>query len=74
MIRLVLHVGDTFNYKGVTYKAERAQIKNTRFGKVPQCDGCSFAKEWKRCTRPLDMPLCTRDYSTPLIFVKQINN
>lgn len=74
MISLMLHVGDIFDYKGKTYRAERAELKKTKFGIIPQCDGCTFAKEGKRCLRELDMPLCTRDYCTPLIFVEQINN
>lgn len=72
MINQVLHVGDTFDYKGISYRAERAEIKNSKSMSIPLCDGCSlFIEKETKCLRELDMPLCTRDYCTPLIFVEQ---
>ena len=74
MINLILHVGDTFDYKGKTYKARAAEIKKGKFVDIPLCDGCSlFVKKETKCLREVDMPLCTRDYCTPLIFVEQTN-
>lgn len=42
MINLILHVGDTFDYKGKTYKARAAEIKKGKFVDIPLCDGCSL--------------------------------
>ena len=66
-----LHVGDTFTYKGTTYKAEKAKLIKSTCGIYGDCKGCSLFTEKSNCERKPDMPLCSQDWQPPLIFVEQ---
>ena len=68
----ILNVGDTFTYEGVTYKAEKGKIVTLADGDTfAECEGCVFFTENFECMRKNDMPLCSEDWRTPIIFVKE---